>query len=255
VLERYVAALREPTPSNLGKLDAVLAPDVEVVGLVGAGSSAGGVRASLERPLMPGLLDGASWQAPRAENDVVSVEAVLADGARYAAILFFVHVGEEGSITRVEQQVRPLPPPPAVPLRLTDEIKATVAGALANGTPVLVSYVDADGAPHLSPRGSTQPYGDTQLAIWVRDPGGGLLRGIAAHPRIALLYRDGATRTTYTFAGRAHAEHDAVVRDTVYAHTPELERNLDALRLGVPVIVDLDRVEGMGPAGRVVMVA
>jgi hypothetical protein len=41
----------------------------------------------------------------------------------------------------------------------------------------------------------------------------------------------------------------------VYANTPEIERNLDATRRGVAIVVDLDRVEGMGPGGRIRMVA
>jgi hypothetical protein len=36
------------------------------------------------------------------------------------------------------------------------------------------------------------------------------------------------------------------VRDTVYADTAAPERNLDARRLGVAVLVDLDRVGGHG---------
>src|SRR5581483_11544133 len=56
------------------------------------------------------------------------------------------------------------------PLALTDEIKTAVAGAFDNGTPIVVAYVDAEGVPHLSLRGSTQPYSDTQLAMWIRDP-------------------------------------------------------------------------------------
>lgn len=136
---------------------------------------------------------------------------------------------------------------------LTDDIKEVVAGAVANGTPMVVAYVDADGAPHLSLRWSAQPYSDTQLAIWVRDPAGGLLKAIASNPLVALFYRDPGTRTSYQFAGRARADTDPEVRAVVYTNAPEPERNTDARRLGVPVIIDLDRVEGMGPGGRVRM--
>jgi hypothetical protein len=86
--------------------------------------------------------------------------------------------------------------------------------------------------------------------MWVRERGGGLLKAIPRYPRVALFYRDPATRTTYQFAGRAHVDEDPGVRDTVYRNSPEPERNLDARRLGAAVIVDLDRVEGSGPGGR-----
>lgn len=133
---------------------------------------------------------------------------------------------------------------------LTDEIKSDVNGALANGTPVVVAYVDVEGAPHLSFRGSTQAYGDDRLAIWVRDPEGGLLQAITANPRIALLYRDPATRRSYRFAGRAHIATDPAAVDTIYSNSPEIERSRDAERQGKAVLVDLDSVEGMGAQGR-----
>jgi hypothetical protein len=135
-------------------------------------------------------------------------------------------------------------------LVLTDDIKSDVNGALANGTPVVVAYVDADGAPHLSFRGSAQAYGDDRLAIWVRDPEGGLLQAIVTNPRIALLYRDPATRRSYRFAGRAHVVTDPAAADTIYSNSPEIERSRDPERQGKAVLVDLDSVEGMGAQGR-----
>jgi len=125
-----------------------------------------------------------------------------------------------------------------------------VNGALANGTPMVVAYVDADGAPHLSLRGSTQSHGETQLALWIRDPAGGLLHAIPEHPTLALFYRDASRGRTYQFTGRAHVDDDPATRAAVHADQPEVERNLDPYQRGVAVIVDLDRVEGTGPAGR-----
>src|SRR5437762_549786 len=79
-------------------------------------------------------------------------------------------------------------------------------GALLNRTPILVAYVDSAGWPHLSLRGTTQVFSPTQLALWVRDPEGGILKAIPNHPEVALWYRDTANRTTYQFAGRAHVD-------------------------------------------------
>jgi hypothetical protein len=135
-------------------------------------------------------------------------------------------------------------------LALTDEIRSAVNDALANGTPLVVAYVDADGGPHLSFRGSTQAYGDDQLAIWVRDPEGGLLQAIAGNPRIGLLYRDPVTRRSYRFGGRARVVDDPELSGAIYAASPEAERDRDAQRRGKAVLVDLDLVEGMGGQGR-----
>ena len=53
----------------------------------------------------------------------------------------------------------------------------------------MVAYTDENGAPVLSLRGSTQVYSDTQLCIWVRNAGGGIVRTMAHNNRVALLYR------------------------------------------------------------------
>jgi hypothetical protein len=140
-----------------------------------------------------------------------------------------------------------------VPIQLTEEMRAAVNGALANGTPVVVAYVDERGQPRLSFRGSTQVYGDDQLAIWVRNPEGGLQQAVAANPRISLLYRNPQPRMMLTFEGRGHFDATEATRTAVYEQAPEAERNLDPERKGLALIVDLDRVTGITPSGRVLM--
>jgi predicted pyridoxine 5'-phosphate oxidase superfamily flavin-nucleotide-binding protein len=140
-----------------------------------------------------------------------------------------------------------------IPIHLTEEMRDAINGALANGTPVVVAYVDERGQPRLSFRGSTQVFGDDQLAIWVRNPEGGLVRALAANPRITLLYRNPQPRTMLTFEGRGHIDAADATRTAVYERSPEVERNLDPERKGLALIVDLDRVTGITPSGRVLM--
>src|SRR5258708_28010029 len=109
---------------------------------------------------------------------------------------------------RLVQGVTRAAPPVAQTLILTDAITAAVNGALSNGTPLVVAYVDGDGAPHLSLRGSTHVHGPDQLAVWNRDPKGGMGRAIGSNPKVALFYRDPASQTSYTFGGRARVETD-----------------------------------------------
>lgn len=147
-------------------------------------------------------------------------------------------------------------PPQFVPLtelKLIPEIKEAVNGALANRTPIMVAYVDEDGQPSLSFRGSTQAYSDTQLAIWVRNPEGGLLKALANNNRVTLFYRDPEKRMTLQFRGRARIENDAATREKVYNGAPETERNADREQKGFALIVDLDRVDGVMPGFRVAM--
>ena len=59
-------------------------------------------------------------------------------------------------------------------IELTDEMRDSLASALDDKLPVTVCYVDADGQPQISFRGTAQVHSTDQLAIWARDPNGGL---------------------------------------------------------------------------------
>lgn len=149
----------------------------------------------------------------------------------------------------------PQPPQfqPLTELKLTDEIKEAVNGALLNRTPIMVAYVDEEGQPSLSFRGSTQAYSDTQLAIWVRNPEGGLQKALQKNDRITLFYRDPEKRITLQFRGRARIQNDEATREHVYTHAPQPEQNADPQRRGFPLIIDLHRVDGVMPGFRVQM--
>ena len=115
-------------------------------------------------------------------------------------------------------------------IELTDEMKTAVDNAIVDGLPIMVAYVDPDGQPSLSFRGSTQAYSDEQLAIWVRNPEGGILKGILTNPKLALMYRNREKRLAWTFHGEARRDDDAQVRQQVYDNSPEVERNADPER-------------------------
>lgn len=144
-------------------------------------------------------------------------------------------------------------PTTPTPIKLTDEMQEAVNSALTNGTPVIVAYVDENGQPSLSFRGSVQAYGDDRLAIWVRNPEGGLQRALGKNPRLTLLYRNPQTRLMLNFQGRGRFDAADDVRKTVYENSPEPERNADRDRKGLALIIDLDRVTGFGPGGRYLM--
>jgi hypothetical protein len=138
-------------------------------------------------------------------------------------------------------------PPVLTELKLSPALKETINTALARGRMMSVAYVSAEGLPELSFRGSVQAYSDTQLAIWVRNPAGGILKAVASgHPHISLLYGElGAKSKAFvTFRGRGRAESSESVRRKVYDDSPEGERNLDKDCKGVALIIDLDSVDG-----------
>ena len=58
-----------------------------------------------------------------------------------------------------------------------------------------------DGQPQLSLRGTTQVYSDDQLALWIRNPEGGLVSVLPENSRLTFFYRDPATRTVLQIQG------------------------------------------------------
>jgi hypothetical protein len=235
-----------------------LAADVTVETNYGRAAGIGEVIELLREPRTAGILAaGPVWSAPAAGRDstggdTVTVTATLPPEAPAGGLeLAFTFAG--GKISRVEQQVLPAAPPRPSRLRLTTEIKNAVNGALDNETPVLIAYTTPDGEIHVSYRGTVQAYSRDQLALWAREPGGGLPRNIVTRPRVTLFYRDPATRTSYTFYGRARIDDSAAVRTAIFQNSHPRERQMDFRRAGVAIIVDLDKIEGWSPSGRLLM--
>lgn len=132
-------------------------------------------------------------------------------------------------------------------LKLSPPLKELIKSAFERGRPMSVAYTDSDGHPQLSFRGSLQPYSDTALAIWVRNPDSGILKAVrAGHEHIVMLYGEpGAQRSFLTFRGRAHIDNAEAVRRRVYDSAPAGERDRDREQKGVPLIIELDSVQGL----------
>lgn len=231
-----------------------LADDVVVETNFGRAEGVAAALALLREPRIAGLLAaGPQWSEPAQRGDTVTVTARLPATAPFGGVEFvFTFAGAK--ISRVEQQTLPAAPAPPTELRLTGEIATAVNGALDNQTPMMIAYSGDSGEIHLSFRGTVQAYSDDQLALWARDPEGGLPRHITARPKVTLFYHDPKTRTSYTFYGRARIANDPDTATTVFENSHPRERQMDFRRRGVAIMVDLDKVEGRGPAGRVLMV-
>ncbi|MDM0021894.1 pyridoxamine 5'-phosphate oxidase family protein [Variovorax saccharolyticus] len=163
-------------------------------------------------------------------------------------------VARDGGIAELSQQRSAPRPVQASALELPRQLREKINAALRERHPMLLSYVDADGQPHLSFRGSLQAHGDARLSLWVRNARGGFARAIEVNPRVALMYRDEGIKATYHFLGRAHVTASALERQIVYDAAPQVEREHDFAMSGIAVVIDLDRVEGyggLGPSGQV----
>jgi hypothetical protein len=193
------------------------------------------------------------WSPATTAGAGVRMRGERAPGTRERGlVLTFVFEGERVGALQI-QRISP-PPPEAKPLVLPQALRTAIDRALIEKRPMLLAHVGADGQPVISFRGSTQVYSDDQLAMWVRNAGGELIRAIASNPRVAFMYRNEEARATYQLQGRARVVADDAVRKLVFDRSAAAERAHDFAMLGAAVLIDLDRVEGwagVGPQGQI----
>ena len=133
---------------------------------------------------------------------------------------------------------------------ISDDTAALINNALENGTPMLLAYVNQNNQARMSFRGSAHVHSPDQLAVWVRNPEGGLKAALDNNPLLTLMYRDPPTRTTIFFYGTGHVETDDATRDKVFDSSPEREQALDTDKKGIALVIDLDHVQGGSPDAR-----
>jgi hypothetical protein len=251
---RYIEAVVQRDDESTAGIDPLLAEDVTSRGPFGSATGKAAVIDSFSNPRTASILATATWAAPTEHDGVVRVAATSAPGSMIGGFDYAFAFGDDDRIVDIKQRMIPAPPPPETEVDLSGPIADAVNAALTNGTPILVAYADDAGQPHLSYRGTTQVYGPQQLAVWARDAKGGLPRALSAHPPVTLMYRDPASRTNYMFYGRGEVTADEAARTRVFDQSPEAERNFDPDRAGAAIIIDIDKVEGSGPGGRILMV-
>ncbi|HLF79665.1 MAG TPA: pyridoxamine 5'-phosphate oxidase family protein, partial [Dehalococcoidia bacterium] len=189
------------------------------------------------------------WTEPQADGDKLKVSGLFpALGAAPACMNLTFSFNGAGQISHVQQEMITGGPPQTVE-EIPQHVRGQIDGALANGTPLCVTYVDENGQPQSSLRGSTVVYSPTQLAIWLRNAEGGLTKALTTNDKVSLLYRDSKTRSTVVVQGRAHIATDEETRRRVYEKTPEVEQFHDTGRKGAALIIDITRLQAGGPKG------
>lgn len=261
-VEAYLKALRTGEASATVSAARHLAPNV-VLDTVGAHMWGNGpehfegyepaVNMITGIGVMTGVYRTAPWTSP-AEVEGSKLQTSAQIGGLLSSSTLTFTFNDRDQIVHVEQ-VNAGGTPSPVTDKIPDFVKAYVNSALANNTPLIVAYTDANGAPVLSLRGSTQVYSDTQLSIWVRHANGGMAQALRANPRMALMYRDPPARANLTFEGRGHFEADPDVRERIFDLMPEVEQKHDPGHTGACLLIDIERVVGSTPRGAVRMVA
>ena len=151
---------------------------------------------------------------------------------------------------------QPAPPAPLTEMKMTDEIKHALGTPFESGNFSIIAYVDASGQPNMSFRGSIHVHDDGSLALWARNPEGGLLKALSGGSnKVAVIYRnpDPSGRAMLTFKGTARIDNSDAAREKVYSEIPTQEQNSDKEKKGSPVIIELSSVDGMYPGARVAM--
>ncbi len=191
-----------------------------------------------------GMYAAGSWSDPVEDGNVVKVKGEMQPGMPTQAVNLTFTFNDKGLIQHVEAaQTRGTPPPPG-PVKLTDEVKKLVNDSLDDNCPMTVGYMGPDGQPQLSLRGSMRAISDTQLAFWVRNPNGGIVKALEYNPKLTILYRDTPNRVNMLFQGTGRVETDEKIRNHVFETMPQIEQDHDEPRKGACMVVDLQSVNG-----------
>ena len=188
------------------------------------------------------------WKKPKLGANALQIESVHPVTATPAGLTWDVEFNDAGEAVKItEGFVRPTVPVPPTPIELTDEMMEALASAMDNGNPTIAGYVNEQGQPSLSPRGTTQAYGRTEVALWVRSKDTGMAKAIESNPNVSIFYtaaRGKPLLGNIQFQGRARVEPDEAARNIIFDASPVGEQKADPERKGAAIVIALDKVSG-----------
>src|SRR5579864_4315689 len=150
-----LAALEGGTPEAFNALAPGLAPDAFMMAPVRG--EATGRDAVIENLTEARPANVAAWEGPTEEPRGLRITA-RTPGGPFPGITWLLVFDPEGRITQIlESRLRAAPSSPSA-LRLTEAMAAAINGAMDNGTPIVLGYVNEHGEPRLSFRGTTQAF-------------------------------------------------------------------------------------------------
>jgi hypothetical protein len=247
--DAYVQGLRTGTVSAAARARRFLADDVVVT--VGKQELRGveAVQRDLETrlPRQPTYERG-QWSYPTPDGEDLVVTGRFPDlGSTPAEVTLRFSFDAADRITRIDHATS------REPARTVDtipaEVRSVVNAALANGTPMVLAYVNSAGRPIQTIRGSVQVYGPREVCAWLRHAAGDTVTSIRANPNISLMYRDSRTRTTISFEGLGRFTETPAERERVYELAPETEQMHVPDRSGIGLIMDVTQMVAFTPSG------
>ncbi|MEE3249388.1 MAG: pyridoxamine 5'-phosphate oxidase family protein, partial [Chloroflexota bacterium] len=106
---------------------------------------------------------------------------------------------------------------------------------------------DKDGQPQLSLKGSVMAYDSATLAYWERAKRTAL-ENVSDNPKITVLYNNMTDRIRWRFYGTAEVHESGPIREDVMSRTVEAELERDPDRLGVAVLVRVNKIAELSGA-------
>jgi hypothetical protein len=248
--EAVVQAMRTGEISAARTARSGMAPDVTFTsrGTVFAGDDV------LERmaglwPLMLALRS-ADWKYEQAGDAIIAHATFGSIGASPDTYDLHMDFNGAGQITKVVETFK-APAPAAPAAEMSTMVRKRINHALAEGRPITLAYVNDQGEPEISLRGSIQVFSGTQLCMWIRDAKSGLVRAINAGRPLSLLFREGPTRTTLIIKAKGRITTDEAERALAFDLSPEVEQRHDLPRNGAAAILDIISIKGAAPEGPV----
>ena len=126
-------------------------------------------------------------------------------------------------------------------INIEDEMRALINNGLAGGFPCMVGTASSDGQPQISMKGSVLVYDQESLAYWERSKRSAL-ENVGENPKVVIFYRNTEKRLNWRFYGTATIHEADAVREDVMSRTVQAELDRDPDRLGVAVVVRLNKI-------------
>ena len=126
-------------------------------------------------------------------------------------------------------------------IEMTGEMKEMVDRANADGIACTLGTADRDGQPQLSLKGSVMVFDSETLAYWERSKRTAL-ENVAENPKVVILYNNMGERIRWRFYGTAVVHESGPIREEVMARTVQAELDRDPERLGVAVLVKVNKI-------------
>ncbi len=124
---------------------------------------------------------------------------------------------------------------------MTGEMQELVDRANGDGFSCTLGTADQNGQPQLSLKGSVMVFDPETLAYWERAKRSAL-ENVAQNPKVVILYNNPERRIRWRFYGTAVVHESGPIRDAVMSRTVQAELDRDPDRLGVAVLVRVEKI-------------